>query len=107
VPSLPAPLAARAERWFGRPATVVEITELSPGLGEGDGDAETDGPEAELAELPSTIAIREGRPVHQRLWMRPDEGEPLQVDASAIPLIGAGGCHGALVYFWPTGGSGG
>jgi NADPH-dependent ferric siderophore reductase len=32
MPSLPAPLAARAERWFGRPATVVEITELSPGL---------------------------------------------------------------------------
>ena len=32
MPSLPAPLAARAERWFGRPATVVEITDLSPGL---------------------------------------------------------------------------
>lgn len=32
MPSLPAPLAARAERWFGRPAAVVEVTELSPGL---------------------------------------------------------------------------
>ena len=32
MPSLPTPLAARAERWFGRPATVVEITALSPGL---------------------------------------------------------------------------
>lgn len=32
MPSLPAPLAARAERWFGRPATVVEVVDLSPGL---------------------------------------------------------------------------
>ena len=32
MPSLPAPLAARAEMWFGRPTTVTSIIELSPGL---------------------------------------------------------------------------
>ncbi|HWN27690.1 MAG TPA: siderophore-interacting protein [Actinomycetospora sp.] len=32
MPSLPAPLAARAERWFGRPATVLAVEDLSPGL---------------------------------------------------------------------------
>ncbi|MGF1662020.1 MAG: siderophore-interacting protein [Kineosporiaceae bacterium] len=32
MPSLPAPLAARAERWFGRPATVDAVEKLSPGL---------------------------------------------------------------------------
>jgi alkanesulfonate monooxygenase SsuD/methylene tetrahydromethanopterin reductase-like flavin-dependent oxidoreductase (luciferase family) len=32
VPTLPAPLAATAERWFGRPTTITAIEQLSPGL---------------------------------------------------------------------------
>lgn len=32
MPSLPAPLAARAQQWFGRPTTVTSIIDISPGL---------------------------------------------------------------------------
>lgn len=32
MPTLPARLATRAERWFGHPATTTAVTELSPGL---------------------------------------------------------------------------
>ncbi|MEV6349759.1 siderophore-interacting protein [Actinoplanes sp. NPDC051851] len=32
MPTMPAAIAARAERWFGHPATVTEVTVLSPGL---------------------------------------------------------------------------
>jgi PAS domain-containing protein len=53
-------------------------------------------------ELPFTLAVRERRPVHKRFGVRPDGGEHVEIEASAVPLIGADGCQGAIIVFWPV-----
>ena len=54
----------------------------------------------ELNELAFAIAVRTGRPVHQRLVVDADGNERLLVEATAVPLLGAAACHGAVVHFW-------
>lgn len=49
--------------------------------------------------LPLAVAVREGRPAFDRFRIRGDSGL-LEVEAAALPLVGAGGYHGAMVTFW-------
>jgi PAS domain-containing protein len=65
-----------------------------------------DGSQLDPEELPFAVAIREVRPVHRRLSIRGEGGEPMQIEVSAVPLVGADGCHGAIVHFWPRDGAG-
>ena len=51
-------------------------------------------------ELPLTIAVREGRPAYARLRVR-GEGDLVDVEVAALPLVGPAGYHGALIVFWP------
>jgi hypothetical protein len=51
-------------------------------------------------DLPFVVAVRETRPVHRRLAVQPDGGEHVEIEAAAVPLVGADGCHGAIVVFW-------
>jgi PAS domain-containing protein len=64
-----------------------------------------DGSELDPEDLPFAIAIRQVRPVHRSLSVRRDGGL-LQIEVSAVPLMGADGCHGAIVHFWPRDGAG-
>jgi len=52
-------------------------------------------------ELPLTIALREGHPAFARYRIRADQGI-VDIEAGALPLIGAAGYHGAIVVFWRT-----
>jgi len=52
-------------------------------------------------ELPAVLTVREQRPYHGTFRIRAAGGEPCDVAASAIPIIGLGGSSGAIVFFWP------
>jgi PAS domain-containing protein len=53
-------------------------------------------------DLPVATALREGRPAYSRFHVRTDRGM-LEVEAGALPLVGPGGYHGAIVVFWAPG----
>jgi PAS domain-containing protein len=50
--------------------------------------------------LPLNVALRQGRPGYGRFYTSVDAGL-IPVEATALPLIGPAGLHGALVVFWP------
>jgi PAS domain-containing protein len=50
-------------------------------------------------DLPVAIALREGRPAYGRFHVGTDRGK-IEVEAGALPLVGAAGYHGAMVVFW-------
>ena len=57
-----------------------------------------------IRELPLTIALREGCPVHDTLTLQSVQGDRREVEVSALPLVAAsGGFRGALAIFWPVG----
>ena len=66
------------------------------------GPFDADGAPLAADELPLAVAVREGRPAFARLCVRGDRG-PLDVEAAALPLLGAAGYHGAIVFFWLAG----
>jgi PAS domain-containing protein len=52
-------------------------------------------------ELPLTIALRHGRPAHERMELKDRNGEFHEVEVSALPLVSSGGgFRGALAVFW-------
>jgi PAS domain-containing protein len=61
----------------------------------------------DIDELPLTIALREGCPVHDALTLQSVQGDRREVEVSALPLVAAnGGFRGALAIFWPAGARG-
>jgi PAS domain-containing protein len=61
--------------------------------------------------LPLTAALRDGLPANGRFRVRAQDGEMLDVEVSALPLVTVYGFEGAIVVFWrsddgrgPTGG---
>jgi len=55
-----------------------------------------------LDSLPLALTIREGRPAQGRFSIR-TTAEDVEIDVSALPLVGEDGFHGALVAFWRPG----
>lgn len=51
--------------------------------------------------LPVTIALRDARPGYGRFHIRSANAGLVPIEATALPLIGPAGHHGALVAFWP------
>ena len=54
--------------------------------------------------LPLTAALREGLPANGRFRVRPKDGDLLEVEVSALPLVTAYGFEGAIVVFWRANG---
>lgn len=54
-------------------------------------------------DLPLTAALRGNRPAHAGFRIRSATGAEHQIEASALPIIGDGSFHGAMVVFWPVG----
>jgi PAS domain-containing protein len=52
--------------------------------------------------LPLTVALREGLPANGRFTVRAADGPLVQVDVTALPLVGVEGFAGAIVAFWRT-----
>ena len=55
-------------------------------------------------EHPLTVAARGGRAGHFVQRFSTAEGGHFEVAVSAVPLVGATGFEGAMVFFWPAGG---
>jgi PAS domain-containing protein len=69
------------------------------------GPYDRNGRPIDIDELPLTIALREGRPVHDSLTLHSVQGDRRTVEVSALPLVAAsGGFRGALAIFWSVGG---
>jgi PAS domain-containing protein len=70
------------------------------------GPFDGDGNPIPFSELDLTNALRGNRPAHDRFCVRPLDGDRRWIEASALPIVGAGGYRGALVVFWPVEDSG-
>ena len=56
-----------------------------------------------LEEQPVTTALRANRAAHARHRIRSLGGAVHVVEVSGMPIIGADGFHGAMVFFWVAG----
>ena len=51
-------------------------------------------------QLPITKALREGRPVHDRIRINSVDGTTHCIEVSALPIQTTGGQKGAIAVFW-------
>jgi PAS domain-containing protein len=66
-----------------------------------------DGKPVELDELPTTRAVRDGRPAHARFTIRSANGDKREIESSAFPIVASEeGSSGAMIFFWPQQGNG-
>jgi PAS domain-containing protein len=55
-----------------------------------------------FTDLPLAAALRRNRPAHERFPIRPLDGPEREIEASGLPILGAGGYRGAIIFFWPV-----
>lgn len=60
-----------------------------------------DGAPLPFDELALTRATRESRAAHAEFTIRSEQGVEHDIEATAFPVVGAEGFHGAVVMFWP------
>jgi PAS domain-containing protein len=66
-----------------------------------------DGKALDLDELPTTRAVRDGRPAHAVFTIRSANGAMREIESSAFPIVASEeGSSGAMIFFWPHGGNG-
>jgi PAS domain-containing protein len=62
-----------------------------------------DGEPMALDDLPTTRAIRDGRPAHASFRIRSAGGTDHEIASSAFPIVASEeGSSGAMILFWPT-----
>jgi len=72
------------------------------------GPFDDDGKPLELDELPTTRAIRNGRPAHAVFRIRSSRGVERDIESSSFPIVATEkGSSGAMVLFWPADENGG
>jgi PAS domain-containing protein len=59
-----------------------------------------DGTPYPVEELPLSIALGRGLPVHARMQIRSIDGSEREIEVCAFPITGTSGTHGALAIFW-------
>jgi PAS domain-containing protein len=71
------------------------------------GPFDADGQPLELDELPTTRAVRDGRPAHAVFTIRSATGGKREIESSAFPIVASEeGSSGAMIFFWPQAGDG-
>src|SRR5215211_2753934 len=59
-----------------------------------------------LDDLPTTRAVRNGRPAHSVLRIRSATGREHEIESSAFPIVASEeGSSGAMIFFWPCDGA--
>jgi PAS domain-containing protein len=53
-----------------------------------------------IEELPTTKALRQGRPAHGGFKVRSVKGEEYEIESTALPIVADGGQEGAMIFFW-------
>jgi PAS domain-containing protein len=56
-----------------------------------------------IEELPTTKALRRGRPDHGRFLIRSKDGKEHEIESTALPIVAEGGQAGAMIFFWLAG----
>ena len=64
------------------------------------GPFDDDGEPMPIEEIPTTKALRQGRPAHGRFTVRSVTGETHDIESSALPIVAEGGQEGAMIFFW-------
>jgi PAS domain-containing protein len=64
-----------------------------------------DGEPMPIEDLPTTKALRRGRPAHGTFTIRSVQGDRHEIESTALPIVAEGGQEGAMIFFWATGGS--
>jgi PAS domain-containing protein len=67
------------------------------------GPIDDDGTPIPLERQPLTAALRSNRPGHARHRIRSVTGGEQTVEVSGLPVIGADGFQGAMLFFWVAG----
>jgi PAS domain-containing protein len=62
-----------------------------------------DGRALDVAELPLSIAVADGRPAHAPMRITSAAGRAQGIEVTAFPVIGQDGQSGALAIFWSRG----
>jgi PAS domain-containing protein len=66
------------------------------------GPFDANGDPLELDELPTTRAVRDGRPAHAVFTIRSANGGQREIESSAFPIVASEeGSSGAMIFFWP------
>lgn len=71
--------------------------------GEAFGPFDEDGQPIPWDEIPLTLALQHGRPMHSRMHIHNAGGEVHDIEVSALPIVGTEGFRGAIAIFWPVG----
>jgi hypothetical protein len=62
-----------------------------------------DGEPMALDDVPTTRAIRDGRPAHGTFRIRSADGGQQRIASSAFPIVASEqGSSGAMIFFWPA-----
>jgi PAS domain-containing protein len=59
-----------------------------------------DGSPIPIEELPTTKALRQGRPAHGDFRVHSVRGEEYEIESTALPIVAEGGQEGAMIFFW-------
>ncbi len=66
------------------------------------GPFDENGKPVELDDLPTTRAVRDGRPAHAVFTIRSADGGVQEIESSAFPIVASeAGSSGAMIFFWP------
>ena len=66
------------------------------------GPFDASGKPVALDELPTTRAVRDGRPAYARFTIRSANGGMREIESSAFPIVASEeGSSGAMIFFWP------
>ncbi len=66
------------------------------------GPFDDDGKPMPLEEIPTTKALRRGRPAHGRFTVRSVKGTEYEIEASALPIVAEHEQEGAMIFFWAS-----
>jgi PAS domain-containing protein len=59
-----------------------------------------DGNPIPIEDLPTTKALRRGRPAHGSFTVRSVMGDDYEIESTALPIVAEGGQEGAMIFFW-------
>jgi PAS domain-containing protein len=64
-----------------------------------------DGRPLPIEELPTTRALRQGRPAHGNFRIHSINGDEYEIESTALPIVAEEGQEGAMIFFWAQNGS--
>ena len=64
-----------------------------------------DGEPMPIDDLPTTKALRAGRPAHGTFEIHSIRGATYEIESTALPIVAEGGQEGAMIFFWVTNGT--